>query len=494
MFSRNMLQKDKMNSNLSQIGTAELLIRFYDKNDEGALSEFFLRFKDLAFRIAYNVLGNVADAEDITQQTFVHILKKQAICNAAYQGDDYKVKSWLLAIIYNSARMQYNANKKNKTYELKEGLEVESTKETDNSIDNALSSKVHTAIFDLPEKYRIPILMRYHQDMSIDEISKTLASQPGTIRSILSRGVSLLRNKLSGEKNLMSATAVIELVANISYPIPKFDVSLGLIKSINATNPFVTSAIKKSQAKISLFMKSAIVLSLSATVATGFMFFYPKENITSNLASKATDSTIQITPKAKITKTSWDFTKEKGEDLVFIQNSIIYNETSKSITNKITDKIKPQAAVIRLPLLTNSPSKIFLKAKINTERGMYRGDDYHNSLEYVPILKNNTPLMNSLLYHAPVTIEKSSVDKNNRYQSNIIFYNFENVTVVVQQNQNAITKIQRFDGLNENPYIGFIIANFDVESIEILPLEEKELNEIKEKALGLLEKQKESKK
>lgn len=471
-----------MNNNLNQIGTAELLVRFYDKNDEEALSEFFLRFKDLAFRIAYNVLGNTADAEDITQQTFVQILKKQAICNAAYQGEDYKVKSWLLAIIYNASRMQYNMNKKTKTYELKEGAEVESPHQAESSDDSNLLSKVHSAIFDLPEKYRVPILMRYHQDMSIDDISKTLASQPSTIRSILSRGVSLLRNKLSNEKVTLSSVSAIELIASIPYPIPHQEISLTLIKSIKTSNPHVVKAFKASQAKATLLLKSAIAVTVMATVGT--VYFIANHN----------QSIVPSTPKLKPTpttslfkeKNNWDFAKDDASDITAIQSSLVPLPELKSFTNKIEVNGISNSAIIQMPNKFLTPTKIIVTSKVIPTRGKYK-EPFFNSLEYIPIV-DKEPILGKLLYHNKYNFTNLIPTPGFIAQFNHTFYVFDNICVTVTK-ENIILKIHRFDDLKGNPFIGFIIANMAVEKIDIEKLSDSELKNIESQAMEILNKQ-----
>ena len=98
------------------LGAAQLLVNFYDKHDEEALTEFFIRFKDITFKIAYSIVGNQADADDIMQQSFIQIIKKQSICKEAYHLDDAKVKSWVLSIVYNFARMHLRSQKTKREY------------------------------------------------------------------------------------------------------------------------------------------------------------------------------------------------------------------------------------------------------------------------------------------------------------------------------------------------------------------------------------------
>ena len=475
-----------MKSNFAETGAAALMVRFYDQNDENALAEFFLRFKDLAFRIAYNVLNNTADAEDIMQQTFVQILKKQAICKAAYDDDDYKVKSWLLAIIYNASRMQYNSKKKNKTYELTEGANVESPKANEsetNSEKARVSSRLNKAIFDLPEKYRVPILMRYHQEMSIDDISKTLAAQPSTIRSILSRGVSLLRDKLSSEKITLSSMAAIELIGNIPYPIPHQEISLSLIKSIKASNPHVIKAMKASQAKSTFLLKFAIAVTVCATATTAYFYMNPKAEKTSIevvAISQPTPIIKNIAPK-----TSWDFSVDKDTDITSIQVGLVYNPELKAYTNKLAEKGFSDSAVIKMPNQFTGPSKITVNSKVTPTRGNYQ-EPLFNSLEFIPIV-DNKGILGKLLYHNKFKLTNSSPTPDYIAQFDHVYYLFENYCITTTT-EGVFLKIHRFDNLKANFNIGLIIANMAIEKINIEKLSDNELKKIEDQAFAILTK------
>lgn len=347
---------------------------------------------------------------------------------------------------------------------------MENSKPSD---DIVFVSKLHKAIFDLPEKYRTPLLMKYHQAMSIDEISTTLATKPRAIKNSIIRGSKLLGKIISSEKNPISLLTAANLISTITFPLPNFDVSFSTIKNTQTTNPFVTKAFKKSQYSSSFIMKCLSTIAVSAIITVGLIFLYSNANA----------------QPTQFNKTYWDFSRENGDDLKNIRSLVKYNKSSNSITNEIKNFDNPIPVVFKLQSMMASPSKIVIKAKINTERGMTPIETYHNTLEYIPILKNNVPLIGSQLYFNPPSIDKSEVDKNNRIQNNLTFYSFENICIIFSEKYNRITKIHRFDGLNETPNIGFIVANFDIESIEIIPLEEPELIQIKNKALAILNRQ-----
>jgi len=54
-------------------------------------------------------------------------------------------------------------------------------------------------ILDLPELYKIVILMKFYENLSIDEISEALDIPPGTVKSRIHTAKGILKKKLSGK-------------------------------------------------------------------------------------------------------------------------------------------------------------------------------------------------------------------------------------------------------------------------------------------------------
>src|SRR5262245_1601297 len=75
----------------------QLLARFA-RGDRGALEDLFRRYRGLAYRVAYRLLGHEADALDAVQEGFV-----KALANLAGFEGRSSFKTWLLRIVSNAA-------------------------------------------------------------------------------------------------------------------------------------------------------------------------------------------------------------------------------------------------------------------------------------------------------------------------------------------------------------------------------------------------------
>ena len=120
--------------------------------------------------------------------------------------------SWLYRIASNEINMYFRHHKyepksmeeaieENNMPELasKNDLEAEIMRAQERLDENGDAAKVLRALRELPEKYQEVIILRFYQEMKIEEIAATLDVKEGTIKSILSRGLKMLREKIAAQ-------------------------------------------------------------------------------------------------------------------------------------------------------------------------------------------------------------------------------------------------------------------------------------------------------
>lgn len=468
-----------------EMGTAQLLVHFYDNNDEEALTEFFQKYKELAFRIAYGILGNQADADDVMQQTFIQVIKKQATCKAAYELQDAKVKSWLLSIVYNFARMHLRSQKSKKTYTLEEERMNMHPAKNCNAAEmttekSETSIKLKSAIFNLPEKYRVPILMHYHEEMSIEEISKTLTINPGTIRSILSRGVNMLRDKLSAEKVMLSSTAAIELIASVPYPHSQKTITLSFVKSC-ATAKTTSAKIAVTASSKSFVLIKSILAILAISSITAYVLINnqkPKVSVAPNqisIAPKPAPIENKLSPKL-----SWDFSKENGADLKTLYNEIIYLPNLKAITNAKGSEDKQS--------IINLEFKLVNYTRIRSMGKMLRSDFTKEkpinefAIDFVA-LKNNKPLPGFLIYKKGKPLDIPNY-KEIPYEQDICIID-NKITRLVKDH--GIINVMRFDNLDDETEVGLLLSGLYLETITIEKMSPELVEDIRKKTNAVLQ-------
>ena len=133
-------------------------------------------------RYAYTYLHNMEDAEDILQETLIRYLKaKPDLEDVSHE------RAWLLRVVGNLSKNRIDYNRVRSTDELSEQLVAEEREDL---------SFVWDAVKELPVKYREVIHLFYHEGYQSAEIAKILGKSDATVRSLLSRGRSKLKEIL----------------------------------------------------------------------------------------------------------------------------------------------------------------------------------------------------------------------------------------------------------------------------------------------------------
>lgn len=131
-------------------------------------------YGDAVLRLAYSYLHNMADAEEVLQDTLVQFLRAAPALES--RGHE---KAWLLHVAANLCRNRLKYNAVRQTDELQDTLAAEERDDL---------RFVWDAVRALPEKYREVIHLYYYEGYQTAEIAKILDRKEATVRSDLARG------------------------------------------------------------------------------------------------------------------------------------------------------------------------------------------------------------------------------------------------------------------------------------------------------------------
>jgi RNA polymerase sigma-70 factor (ECF subfamily) len=139
------------------------------------------------FAIAYGILQNREEAEDVVQDTFVKAWKSRWRVR-----DSDKLPAWLATIARHRAR---DLARKKRPEPLPE--DFESHEVVENAGQTAdLDGEVRSALAQLPELHRVALTLRYFEDLDYGTIEQTLGLTNGALRGILGRALGLMRKRL----------------------------------------------------------------------------------------------------------------------------------------------------------------------------------------------------------------------------------------------------------------------------------------------------------
>jgi len=167
--------------------------------DAGAYAALVRGHQEIAFRTAYLITGNAADAEDAAQEGFV---KAHRALHRFRAGEP--LRPWLLTIVANEARNRRRSAGRRAGLALRAAGEEHRSGEAAPSPEAALlagerRAALFAALGRLREDDRVVIGCRYLLDLSEAETAAALGVRPGTVKSRLSRGLERLRAELGDD-------------------------------------------------------------------------------------------------------------------------------------------------------------------------------------------------------------------------------------------------------------------------------------------------------
>ncbi len=143
------------------------------------------------YRYAFRLTGRVADAEDLAQQAF--LIAQQKLDQVR---DPAKADRWLYAVVRNCFLKSRRRRRPTAAANLDLQIEAAAMEvPEDNGIDRELLDR---ALDDLPDPYRLVVVMYYFEDYSYKEIAQELRLPVGTVMSRLARAKQRLRQRLAG--------------------------------------------------------------------------------------------------------------------------------------------------------------------------------------------------------------------------------------------------------------------------------------------------------
>jgi RNA polymerase sigma factor (sigma-70 family) len=164
--------------------------------DAGAYGLLVQRYQTLAFRTAYIVLNDRAEAEDAAQEAFV---KAYAALARFRSGAPFK--PWLLQIVANESRNRRRAAGRRGGLALRAAAERPSGDAAPSPEASALAREQRQVLLRavnlLREEDRLIVAYRYFFELSEGEMAEALGCPRGTIKSRLSRALGRLREQLS---------------------------------------------------------------------------------------------------------------------------------------------------------------------------------------------------------------------------------------------------------------------------------------------------------
>jgi len=175
------------------------VIEACQQGDRAAFQLLFETYKDKVFSIAvYSSGGDRAVADDVTQQIFLKLFT--AI--RQFRGDS-EFTTWLYRLVVNACLDERRRRRRllpwGETVAMRNAGEKKPQEKQYARLE--VAEAVQKAIGELKPKFRVPILLKYVEGLSYEEIASVMGCSKGTVASRLNRGHSQLAKRLSHLNN-----------------------------------------------------------------------------------------------------------------------------------------------------------------------------------------------------------------------------------------------------------------------------------------------------
>mgnify|MGYP003499260849 FL=1 len=172
------------------------------KGDQNAYADIVNLYQHKLYQICYRMLGNKQEAEDIAQEAFV-----RAYINLHSYDQKRKFSTWIYRIATNLCIDRIRKKKPDYYLDAEvagtDGLDMYSQIAADEKLPEdvvaqmELQERIQYEISRLPDKYRSVIVLKYIEELSLQEISEILDMPLGTVKTRIHRGREALRKQLS---------------------------------------------------------------------------------------------------------------------------------------------------------------------------------------------------------------------------------------------------------------------------------------------------------
>ena len=150
--------------------------------------EFYDRQVKRVYRLAMVLMGNISDAEDVTQTVFLKAWEEKP----DFRDADHEI-AWILTTTRNQCKDIHKSFYRRKRADLENAPEPQVTLETQ------MDSEIWEALQSLAEKYRMVLYLYYYEGYSVRELSVILRRRESTLQTQLATGRKQMKSLLESK-------------------------------------------------------------------------------------------------------------------------------------------------------------------------------------------------------------------------------------------------------------------------------------------------------
>ncbi len=201
LFLRSRAKNDCMETSQPVRPADEKLVSLAQQGEREAFEELVERYKQKAYRIAFDFTRDREEAKDLSQEAFL-----RAFAHLREFDQRSSFYTWFYRILVNLC-LDHRRRVKRIFWEPLQGSPEKTSSNREfpspslspdrEAMAGEVSQKVGSALASLPAKQRTAFLLKNHEGLSIQEIAEIMQTAEGTVKAHLHRAVVTLRRSLS---------------------------------------------------------------------------------------------------------------------------------------------------------------------------------------------------------------------------------------------------------------------------------------------------------
>ena len=172
------------------------------KYDPPAFGELYDRYFLQIYKFVFSRVHDQSVAEDVTSDVFMKALRGIG----RYQDTGRPFSAWLYQIAVNAMADRFRAARPTEDIDAQHDVSVGGPALEELAAHRDRMNRIWAEVDTLPQQQRIALVLKFQEDMKIEDIAAAMAKSPGAVKLLIHRGVSRLRLNLGdGELTEMDA-------------------------------------------------------------------------------------------------------------------------------------------------------------------------------------------------------------------------------------------------------------------------------------------------
>lgn len=164
------------------------------RGERDAFRVLFETYKDRVYSLALYFTGDEALAHDVTQEIFLKLFRRIG----DFRGES-SFTTWLYRLVANACMDEHRRRRRLVPFDTGEAMKPQGARSSQEESygRREVAAAVQAAVARLKPKLRLPLLLRYVEGMSYDEIAGVLGCTRGAVATRLNRGHKILAQRLA---------------------------------------------------------------------------------------------------------------------------------------------------------------------------------------------------------------------------------------------------------------------------------------------------------